>query len=262
MDLPTLERTSARAWRAWLDKQHAKSQGVWLVFHKAHTGKPSIPYLAALDEALCFGWIDSLIKRLDDDRYARKFTPRKATSKWSDINRRRWADLEAMGRLAAAGLAAAPTSKSTFAATVPILPAHIAKPRPTPRPRVSSGRLTPTERRRFVVWIIRKRGQTREKRLQESIAILAAPQAGSQVERPYDHSRDVAVTPGLVVTRILRLVGMHTNLGRRAGESFPVRTDGPPATETNRVDETELRDSLRPHDTRLADVVCVPHGVR
>src|SRR5580765_4852568 len=83
----TLQVRSRRQWRAWLAKHHTSSPGVWLVFHKAHTGVKSIPYEDTVREALCFGWIDSLIKRLDDDRYAFKVTPRKPTSKWSDINR-------------------------------------------------------------------------------------------------------------------------------------------------------------------------------
>ena len=62
---------------------HASESEVWLIFHKQHTGKPSVAYKDAVDEALCYGWIDSLIKRIDDDRYARKFTPRKADSNWS-----------------------------------------------------------------------------------------------------------------------------------------------------------------------------------
>lgn len=91
-------------------KHHTSSPAVWLVFYKAHTGVKSIHYEDTVREALCFGWIDSLIKRLDDDRYALKVTPRQPTSKWSDINRKRWAELKAAGLLTSAGLAAAPTT--------------------------------------------------------------------------------------------------------------------------------------------------------
>ena len=100
-ELMTLHVRSRRQWRAWLAKHHMSSPGVWLVFYKAHTGLKSLSYENAVREALCFGWIDSLVKRLDDDRYAIKVTPRKATSKWSDLNRRRWKELNAAGRLAA-----------------------------------------------------------------------------------------------------------------------------------------------------------------
>jgi uncharacterized protein YdeI (YjbR/CyaY-like superfamily) len=75
LDVQTLEQ-----WRSWLADHHDSESEVWLVFHKRHTGRPSIASQDALDEALCFGWVDSLIKRLDDARYARKFTPRRLTA--------------------------------------------------------------------------------------------------------------------------------------------------------------------------------------
>src|SRR6202011_5047030 len=111
-ELVTLHVRSRRQWRAWLAKRHISSPGIWLVFYKDHTGVKSIPYEDTVREALCFGWIDSLVKRLDDDRYARKLTPRRSTSKWSDINRKRWAELKAAGFLTSAGLVAAPTKNS------------------------------------------------------------------------------------------------------------------------------------------------------
>jgi uncharacterized protein YdeI (YjbR/CyaY-like superfamily) len=176
-ELMTVRVTSRRQWRAWLTKHHTSSPGVWLVFHKARTGVKSIPYEDMVREALCFGWIDSLVKRLDDDRYALKVTPRKPTSKWSDINRKRWAELEAAGLLTSAGLAAAPTN-NTYAPrpVIPELPAYIAKALKT-----NSGawkffrELAPTYRRDFVVWIhIAKRPETRARRIRESISLLAA----------------------------------------------------------------------------------------
>jgi uncharacterized protein YdeI (YjbR/CyaY-like superfamily) len=176
-ELPTLEVRNRREWRAWLAKHHASSPGVWLVFHKAHTGVKSIPYEDTVREALCVGWIDSLIKRLDDDRYALKLTPRKPTSKWSDLNRKRWADLKAARLLTEAGLAAAPTDNSYAAKpTIPDLPAYIAKAlKANPKAWRVFQALAPTYRRHFVVWIhIAKRPETREKRIRESIALLAA----------------------------------------------------------------------------------------
>src|SRR6266496_294518 len=102
--LKTVEAQTLAKWRAWLAKHHDSESEVWLIFHKRHTGVASIDYQDALDEALCFGWVDSLIKRLDDRRYARKFTPRIADSRWSAINRKRYAQLKATGRLTPAGL--------------------------------------------------------------------------------------------------------------------------------------------------------------
>jgi len=86
-------------WRDWLTEHHASESEVWLIFHKRHTGVASIDYKDALDEALCFGWVDSLVKRLDDRRYARKFTPRRADSRWSTVSRKRYTELKARGRL-------------------------------------------------------------------------------------------------------------------------------------------------------------------
>jgi uncharacterized protein YdeI (YjbR/CyaY-like superfamily) len=147
------------------------------VFYKAHTGLKSIPYEDMVREALCHGWIDSLVKRLDDDRYAVKVTPRKPTSKWSDINRKRWTELKAAGLLAAAGLAAAPTN-NTYAPrpTIPALPAYIAQAlKGNSRAWEYFRELAPTYRRDFVVWIhTAKRPETRAKRIRESISLLAA----------------------------------------------------------------------------------------
>jgi uncharacterized protein YdeI (YjbR/CyaY-like superfamily) len=174
--LPTLDLRSRRDWRTWLQRHHARSPGVWLVFHKDHTGVASIPYEDSVREALCFGWIDSLIRRLDADRYARKFTPRKPTSRWSESNRRRWTELERSGRLAPAGVAAAPTNRSyATRPKIPDLPAYIARAlKGSPEAWRFFQALAPTYRRHFVAWIhTAKRPETREKRIRESMALLA-----------------------------------------------------------------------------------------
>lgn len=113
-------------WRRWLAKHHASSPGVWLLRHRQHTGITSMPYEDLVREALCFGWVDSLIRRLDENLYAIKVTPRQPTSKWSDLNRKRWRELRAAGLLAAPGLAAAPTAnRDAPKPRIPKLPAHI-----------------------------------------------------------------------------------------------------------------------------------------
>jgi uncharacterized protein YdeI (YjbR/CyaY-like superfamily) len=176
-DLEMLDIRSRKKWRAWLAKHHGSSPGVWLVFHKAHTGVQSIPREDAVREALCFGWIDSLVKRLDDDRFALKVTPRKSTSKWSDVNRERWAELKATGRLTAAGLAMAPTeARYAPKPVIPELPRYIAHAlKENPKAWTFFRQLAPTHRRQFVVWIhVAKRPETRAKRIRESIALLAA----------------------------------------------------------------------------------------
>ena len=92
-------------WRAWLRKNHGIIREVWLVFYKKHTGKPGVTYGQAVEEALCWGWIDSIIKRLDDERYAQKFTPRADAAKWSASNILRARALILAGRMRSAGLA-------------------------------------------------------------------------------------------------------------------------------------------------------------
>ena len=124
-ELMTLQVRSRREWRAWLAKHHTSSPGVWLECYKDHTGVKSIPYDDMVREALCFGWIDSLVKRLDDDRYARKLTPRRTSSKWSDLNRKRWAELETAGLLTSAGLRAAPTTNTYAPKPIGPRPARI-----------------------------------------------------------------------------------------------------------------------------------------
>ncbi|MFH1006863.1 MAG: hypothetical protein V1800_05080 [Candidatus Latescibacterota bacterium] len=81
-------KTSAE-WREWLQSNHDKATSIWLVFFKKDTGRSSIDYEVAVEEALCFGWIDSIIKKKDEEEYARKFTPRHDNSKWSEVNKKR-----------------------------------------------------------------------------------------------------------------------------------------------------------------------------
>jgi uncharacterized protein YdeI (YjbR/CyaY-like superfamily) len=175
--LITLDVRTRSRWRQWLAAHHASSPGIWLVRHKQHSGVTSMPYEDLVREALCFGWIDSLVKRLDDNRYAIKVTPRKATSRWAHITGTRWGEFKAAGQLTAAGLAAAPTS-TTYAArpSIPVLPSYIAKAFKTnPGAWQFFQGLAPTYRRDFVVWIhIAKRPETREKRIRESLELLAA----------------------------------------------------------------------------------------
>jgi uncharacterized protein YdeI (YjbR/CyaY-like superfamily) len=168
-------------WRDWLAEHHDSESEVWLIFYKKHTGVASIEYKNALDEALCFGWIDSLVKRLDDQRFARKFTPRKADSRWSDTNRRRYAELEASGRLHRAGRDRPPTDR-TYDSPPPKralpskLPSYIEAAltkRPTARRHFEA--LPAEQRRRYVAWIdSAKREETKARRLKEAIRLLAA----------------------------------------------------------------------------------------
>ncbi len=104
MTMKTLEVQDRAAWRAWLAEHHDSETEIWLIFHKKETGVPSMQYGDALDEALCYGWVDSLIKALDERSYARKFTPRKDDSKWSLVNKKRAEALIQEGRMTEHGL--------------------------------------------------------------------------------------------------------------------------------------------------------------
>jgi uncharacterized protein YdeI (YjbR/CyaY-like superfamily) len=93
-----------KQWRRWLFQNHHHEREIWLVYYKKHTGKPSVSYEEAVQEALCYGWIDSTVRRLDEDRYMQKFTPRKENSNWSETNKRRARRLMTEGRMTRFGL--------------------------------------------------------------------------------------------------------------------------------------------------------------
>ena len=175
--LKTLNVQTLEQWRSWLADHHDAESEVWLVFHKLHTGRPSIAYQDALDEALCFGWVDSLIKRLDDARYARTFTPRKPDSKWSAVNRKHYARLKASGRLMPAGLNRAPTDRSyDKRPSVSTIPGYIqeALQRSPTASRNFEG-LAPSYRRNYLGWIdSAKQEETKLRRLREAMQLLAA----------------------------------------------------------------------------------------
>ncbi len=170
-------------WRRWLAENHANEKsGIWLVYYKNDTGKPSLEYEESVEEALCFGWIDSIIRRIDDEKYCRKFTPRKDDSRWSNTNRRRVEKIIKEGRMTEFGLAKIEAAKRS------------GNWEPDPRPMInmdipqelsealSRNRkakeffegLAPTYRKHFVGWIITaKRPETRAKRLNETLVLLA-----------------------------------------------------------------------------------------
>ncbi len=170
--------TTRRAWRNWLSKHHASESVIWLVFNKRSTGLRSLDYDDAVEEALCFGWIDSIIKRIDDVRSVRKFTPRKADSKWSTVNRKRYASLKRRELLAQPGLRRAPTRQSYDTPPPPArsIPAYIEKVfRSDKRAWQYFEKLALSYRRAYIGWIdSAKREETRARRLDEALRVLAA----------------------------------------------------------------------------------------
>ena len=164
-------------WRQWLSEHHSEVREVWLIYFKKHTGKPSLSYDASVQEALCFGWVDSLIKRLDDDRYARKFTPRTDTGKWSETNIRRVEKLTKSGLMTDAGLAKVPADIEPLppvsSRTLEVPPFFATALNDNPAAREFFGQLAPSYRRNIIHWVSSaKREETRLRRLAEAMALL------------------------------------------------------------------------------------------
>ena len=101
----TLRARSRSEWRRWLDENHATAKEIWLVLHTKASGKRFVPYSASVEEALCFGWIDSIVKKLSAESRAQRFTPRRAGSPVSELNKERARKMIAEGKMTEAGLA-------------------------------------------------------------------------------------------------------------------------------------------------------------
>lgn len=163
-------------WRAWLAKNHAAASEIWLVYYKKATGKASVVYEEAVQEALCFGWIDGMEKSLDAQRYSQRFTPRKAASNWSESNIARMKRLIAEGRMTPAGLAAFEGHES-----------RRIEPKPTALPKSLESEFRknvtawknfqafpPGYRRMTIGWVASaKKEETQSKRLAKLIAFSA-----------------------------------------------------------------------------------------
>ena len=102
--LETIYAKDRREWRAWLEKNYKNSIGVWLIYYKVKSNLPSIKYTEAVKEALCFGWIDSKVKSLDEERYMQIFTPRQPKSVWSKLNKQYIEELLAQDLMTEAGI--------------------------------------------------------------------------------------------------------------------------------------------------------------
>jgi uncharacterized protein YdeI (YjbR/CyaY-like superfamily) len=104
----TLDVSTANEFRTWLSLHHESKDAIWLLFYKKASGRPSISYEDAVEEAICYGWIDSRMKGIDSERYAMRFTPRRKASNWSDSNRARALKMVRAGKMTSAGFAALP----------------------------------------------------------------------------------------------------------------------------------------------------------
>ena len=170
-----------KEWRDWLSRHHDKSNGIWLVFYKKHTGKPSLEYGEAVEECLCFGWIDSIIKRIDDEKYVRKMTPRSSGSRWSPLNKKRVIHLTEQGLMTPAGMKkVAEARKSGLWNKADRLNISVETPDELSRALAGNSKarlffdgLAPSYRRQFIGWIAAaKKQETRARRVKESMALL------------------------------------------------------------------------------------------
>lgn len=165
-----------------MEQNHKSETEIWLVFYKKHTGRPVIPYNDAVEEALCFGWIDSILQRIDEEKYARKFTPRKLNSVWSDLNKRRVVKMAEVRRMAPAGLARitfdiddiSGKPKTRVPKKEILIPGYIEKALAEhPRAQENFNKLPPYQRRNYLGWIVSaKKEETRLRRLKEAITLL------------------------------------------------------------------------------------------
>lgn len=168
-------------WRQWLTTHHASAPGVWLVYGKKASGLPSLGYAEAVEEALCFGWIDSHPRKLDADRTQLLFTPRKPRSGWSKVNKERLARLEAAGQLMPAGLAAIARARqngaweSLDAAEAGHIPADLAQAlAANAAAQANFSAFSPSSRKMILTWVLgAKQPDTRARRVAETVRLAA-----------------------------------------------------------------------------------------
>ena len=168
-------------WRAWLEQNHDKSDGVWFVWWKKATGRPIIPYTNAVDEALCFGWVDSKVKRLDEERAMRMFTPRNPKSPWSRINKNKVARLLEQGRMTAAGMRLVQAAKADGSWNVSdeiedlVIPPDLASALAENDAAEDYFENLPDSSKKNILWWIKsaRRSETRAERIAKTVRLAA-----------------------------------------------------------------------------------------
>ncbi len=171
-------------WRSWLKKNHTTCDGVWLIYFRASTGRRRLSWEEAVREALCFGWIDSKVKPIDDERYMQIFTPRKPQSVWSKVNKQHIAELVEAGLMTDAGLRAVDIAKKNGAWTLLepvdalIVPADLESALNTSKPAREAYEALPKKAKRLLLYSLytAKREETRAKRVAEALAELSGTQ--------------------------------------------------------------------------------------
>lgn len=180
-DAPLVHADDRATWRAWLAANHATTRGAWLVTWRPRSGRVSLDYEAAVEEALCFGWIDGTSGRLDDERGKLYFAPRKPRSVWAASNRARVERLLTAGRMTAAGLAAVERAKADGSWSVLDGPERLEVPTDLaaalaarPPATANFAAFPPSARKQLLGWVaVARRPKTRAARI-ERIADSAA----------------------------------------------------------------------------------------
>jgi uncharacterized protein YdeI (YjbR/CyaY-like superfamily) len=172
-------------WRAWLEEHHATESELWLGFWKKHTGHDGLTYGEAVEQALCFGWIDGILNRIDDGRHCIRFTPRKRGSNWSRVNVEKVAELERRGLMTEAGRAAHETGRTDPRGLysyenneeVALDPEHVAQLEASPSASAFFESQSPSYRRTVKRWVMSaKRPETRDRRMAQLVADCEAGQ--------------------------------------------------------------------------------------
>jgi uncharacterized protein YdeI (YjbR/CyaY-like superfamily) len=183
----------AEEFRAWLEEHHDKRTELWVGFHKKGSGKPSITYPEAVDEALCFGWIDGVRKSLDTGSYVNRFTPRQARSTWSAVNIERAKELEQLGRMHPAGRKAFEARTDDRSAIYSYEQRHAAKLAPEHERQFRANRKAwtwfeaqpPSYRKAAIWWVVSaKKDQTKARRLVKLIDDSAQERTVPPLTRP------------------------------------------------------------------------------
>lgn len=169
------------AWRKWLEKNHRRENAVWLIIYKKETGIPSIYYPEAVDEALCFGWIDSKPNKRDEESYYQFFAKRNPKSKWSKVNKEKVERLIKTGKMHHSGLSMIELAKKsgTWDAlneveNITIPPDLEAALKKNPLAKNNFNAFSRSSKRGILEWILNaKKAETREKRIQETVMLAA-----------------------------------------------------------------------------------------
>lgn len=181
-DHPIYHAETRHQWRAWLEHNHSSTRGVWLCSWRSHTGRPRCPYPEVVEEAICFGWIDSTTTLLDDDRGLQLITPRKPKSSWTRLNRQRAADMEERGLMTDAGRAAIDLAKENGWWTIYDQVEDLAEPDDLsialdrePAARTNWDDFPPSARKQMLWWVVSAaRPDTRANRIATVVADAAA----------------------------------------------------------------------------------------